>query len=302
MRALFISNPFKMPLLTSNYIPPFLLTNGHVQTLFAAFGRRPNGITYVRERIPTPDHDFLDLDGSKVGSKNMAIVSHGLGGDSGRPYILGMVKALNQNGWDAVAWNFRGFSGEPNRTLKMTHSGATEDLHTVVSHVKANRRYRRIALIGFSLGGNLTLKYLGERGRKIDPRIQSAVALSVPCHLESSAGQLAKLSNRIYMLGFLFLLRNYVRSKKGRFPHEMNDAGFHRIQNFKDFDGRYVAPIHGFKNAQDYWRKSSSLPFLEKIRIPTLLINARNDPFLTQQGFPISLAKKNQSIILEKPE
>jgi predicted alpha/beta-fold hydrolase len=213
-----------------------------------------------------------------------------------------MVKALNRKGWDAVVWNFRGFSGEANRTLKMTHSGATEDLHTVVSHVTAKQKYRQIALMGFSLGGNLTLKYLGEQGSKVDSRIQKAVAFSVPCHLESSAWQLAKLSNRIYMLGFLFLLKNYIRSKKTRFPVEMSDAEFHRIKNFKDFDERYVAPIHGFKSAEDYWKKSSSAPFLESIRIPTLLINAKNDPFLTKECYPIQKAKKNPHFYLEIPD
>jgi uncharacterized protein len=291
-----------MPLLESDYRPPFLFSNGHLQTIFPVLFRSLNGVRFERERIETPDRDFLDLDWSRVGSKNLGILTHGLGGDSHRSYILGMVKALNGIGWDAMAWNGRGLSGEPNRTLRMTHSGATEDLRTVISHAKTKGPYSRIALIGFSLGGNITLKYLGEHGSEVDPLIQRAVTFSVPCHLESCARQLAKPSNKIYMTRFLRILRDYIRAKMRVLPGEISDEGFEKIKNFKDFDGRYVAPVHGFASAEDYWTKSSCERVLENIRIPTLLVNARNDPFLTAECFPVETARSHPHFFLESPK
>src|ERR1043166_7532231 len=184
-----------MPVINgSTYVPPWFLANGHLQTLLPTMIRRVRGVAYQRERITMPDNDFLDLDWARAGSRKLAVLAHGLEGDSKGHYILGMVKALVKRGWDAVAWNARGCSGEPNRVLRFTHSGATEDLHAVISHVTASCNYSQIALIGFSLGGNLTLKYVGERGRELDPSIKAAVAFSVPCDLYSGSTQLAKLA------------------------------------------------------------------------------------------------------------
>jgi len=257
-------------------------------------------VAYQRERINTPDNDFLDLDWVRNDSKRLAILSHGLEGDSKRPYILGMVNALAKQGWDALAWNARGCSGEPNRVLRFTHSGATEDLNAVIQHVFTTASYSEIALIGFSLGGNLTLKYLGER--KVDPRIKAAVAFSVPCDLECSSVQLARPANRIYMFRFLATLRQKVRAMARLFPEKIDDRGFEKLQNFKDFDDRYTAPLHGFRNALDYWRQSSCKQFLRNISIPALLINARNDPFLAKECFPLEEAKENPMLHLETPQ
>src|SRR5437016_2510805 len=141
----------------SSYKCASLLSNGHLQTCLPHLFRRVKAADYQRERIATPDADFLDLDWIKLGSSRLAVLAHGLEGDSKRPYILGMVNALIKSGWDAVVWNARGCSGEPNRVLRFTHSGATEDLETVISHITGAGNYSEIALIGFSLGGNLTL-------------------------------------------------------------------------------------------------------------------------------------------------
>src|ERR1051325_1100597 len=175
-----------MPIVArSSYVPPPFLANGHLQTLFPTLLRKVRGVAYQRARIATPDDDFLDLDWAEQGASRLAIIAHGLEGDSKRAYVLGMVKALLKNGWDAVVWNARGCSGEPNRALRFTHSGATEDLQTVVAHVSSTGNYSEIAFFGFSLGGNLTLKYVGERGLELDRRIKAAVAFSVPCDLQS---------------------------------------------------------------------------------------------------------------------
>src|SRR5439155_743102 len=202
-----------MPVIAhSTYVAPRLLSNGHVQTFLPTLIRRVRALPYQRERISTPDGDFLDLDWAKTGSRQLAVLAHGLEGDSKAHYMLAMVKALAKRGWDAVAWNARGCSGEPNRVLRFTHSGATEDLQTVISHVLSASNYSQIALIGFSLGGNLTLKYVGERGRELDPRIKAAVAFSVPCDLQSGSRKLAEPANRIYMRRFLVTLHDRIRA------------------------------------------------------------------------------------------
>ena len=203
-----------MPIVAhSSYVPPCLLANGHLQTLLPSLFRKVRGVAYQRERIATPDSDFLDLDWAANGAHRLAMIAHGLEGDSKRAYALGIVKALCKNGWDAVVWNARGCSGESNRVLRFTHSGAIEDLQTVISHVTETRDYDEVALIGFSLGGNLTLKYLGERSRELNPRIKKAAAFSVPCDLQSSSLRLAGLANKIYMRRFLRSLRKKIRAK-----------------------------------------------------------------------------------------
>ena len=291
-----------MPLADSTYRCPWLLSNGHLQTLWPSFLRRVSVVPYRRERIETPDGDFLDLDWAKNGSQRLAVLAHGLEGDSKRHYILGMVNALARRGWDAVAWNARGCSGEPNRVLRFTHSGATEDLQAVISHITSASDYSTITLIGFSLGGNLTLKYLGERGQELDPRIRAAVAFSVPCDLQSSSIELAKPLNWIYMQRFLATLHGKIRAMMKVMPGKIDDCGYERLRNFKDFDDRYTAPIHGFKDAEDYWRKCSCRPFLADIQVPTLLVNARNDPFLADACYPIEEARENPHLHLEIPE
>jgi uncharacterized protein len=294
-----------MPFLESHYVPPPFFNNGHLQTVFAKVGRVVGGVRYRRERIATPDEDFLDLDWSRAGSRaagRLAIVSHGLEGASSKPYVLGMVRALNRRGWDALAWNLRGCSEEPNRLPRSYHSGATEDLEAVIGHVLKKHRYRRIALIGFSLGGNLTLKYLGERGTAVDPRVQGAVAFSVPCHLKSTALHLEKLSNKLYLALFLASLTSKIRHKRKTLPGRVPPGNLWTVTSFRRFDDLFTAPLNGFKDAEDYWNKSSSEAYLSGIRIPTLLVNAEDDPFLPERCYPKDKAGKNPNLFLEIPK
>lgn len=197
-----------MPILkNSGFISPFWLPNGHLQSIYPALFRKISGIKYKRERIITADHDFLDLDWSYARqqsdrSKKLVILSHGLEGNSTRQYILGMVRLLNANGYDCLAWNFRSCSEEMNKTLRFYHSGATEDLDLVINHAFVHG-YDCIRLIGFSLGGNLTLKYLGEKGININPAIKRAVVFSVPMDLKACSLAIIKSENRVYMHRFL---------------------------------------------------------------------------------------------------
>jgi predicted alpha/beta-fold hydrolase len=284
----------------SLYSPPFLFGNGHIQTIYPTLFRKTPAFSYTRERIETFDNDFLDLDWSFRGNKKLAIISHGLEGNTTRTYVKAMVQALNAGGWDGLAWNYRSCSGEPNRQLRSYHNGATDDLAWVINHAKKKGNYTEIALVGFSLGGNLTLVHLGRD--RVDPVVKKAVVFSVPCDLAASAGALTKLSNTLYMKRFLILLHQKIKEKMTIMPHALNDTGYERIKTFKDFDDRYTAPIHGFKDAHDYWEKCSSTQFIPNIKIPCLIINALNDPFLPRECFPVAEARGNPNISLKMPE
>ena len=292
-----------MPILaTSSYIPPIGFSNAHIQTIFPALFRKVKAVSYTRERIGTADDDFLDLDWSSVGARKVAIVSHGLEGNSERWYVLGVVRALNRSGWDVLAWNLRGCSGEPNKTVRSYHSGASEDLAVVVEHTLDGEKYDSVGLVGFSLGGNLTLKYLGERSPEVNKAIIGAVACSVPCDLASGAEEMTKPSNKIYMKRFTRMLHEKIRAKMLIMPDRINDEGYNRIETFKEFDDRYTAPLNGFRDAEDYYHRASCKQFIHKIVIPTLLVNAKNDPFLPEACYPRQEAERNPNFFLEMPK
>ena len=291
-----------MPLLQqSSYHAPPWLPGGHAQTIYPALFRRVAPVTRRPERLELPDGDFIDLAWEEKGRKRLAILSHGLEASMNTEYIQGMAGALVRAGWDVLAWNFRGCGGQPNRLLRMYHSGATEDLHSVIRHALANHPAETIDLIGFSLGGNLTLKLIGEDPDHLPLQIHSAVAFSTPCDLACSSRQLSLLSNKIYMERFLVAMRSKVRAKKRMFPDQLDLTGLGRIRTFAEFDDRYTAPIHGFDSAEDYWRRNSSRQFLPSIRIPTLLVNAANDPFLGLGCFPREEAESSDQFHLEVP-
>ncbi len=247
------------------------------------------------------DGDFIDLDWIATGKNKLAILCHGLEGSARSSYMRGMTFALMKRGWDVLAWNFRDCSDEPNRLLSSYHSGKTDDLERVIQHAIATGPYDRIDLIGFSLGGNLILKYIGERGETIHPILHRAVAISAPCELACSSHELSKWQNRIYMQRFLKTLRAKIKIKHVRFPESVDVSGISKIKNFSQFDDRYTAPIHGFESALDYWTRNSSRQFLTSIRIPTLLINAANDPFLGPRCYPYEEAATHPYFYLEVP-
>jgi predicted alpha/beta-fold hydrolase len=278
-----------------------LITNGHLQTILPSLLRRVNGIAYQRERIITPDGDFLDVDWSRRQSDGLVILCHGLEGSTNASYMKGMARAFSRTGWDVLGINFRGCSGVPNRRLRSYHSGATDDLITVLQHVRRLSHYRTIGLIGFSLGGNLVLKYLGERGADMASSIRWAAAVSVPCDLKAGAIAMARPACRIYMIRFLGTLCAKARQKAVKYNSWLKPEHFRGLRTFREFDDRYTAPAHGFKDAEEYWRRCSSLFWLNRIRIPTLLINARNDPFLTPACYPVVQARRSAWLHLEIP-
>ncbi len=291
-----------MPLISkSTYRPPPWLPGGHLQTVHPVLFRKVKPVTDRKERLELDDGDFLDLEWAGTTGERLAIISHGLEGCSRAKYVQGMATALLKRGWDVLAWSFRGCGCEPNRLASFYHSGKTEDLEYVVKHALALHPAKRVDLIGFSLGGNLTLKYVGERGTEIDPAINRAVAFSVPCELACSSAKLAEWQNRIYMERFMKSLREKVIRKHRHFPGELDVTGVDAMRTFAEFDDRFTAPLHGFRNASDYWKRSSCRQFLKGIAIPTLLVSAVNDPILGAACYPREEAEASESFFLEIP-
>ncbi|EMR02476.1 YheT family hydrolase [Cesiribacter andamanensis] len=285
------------------YKAPWYLPNGHFQTIVPSLFRRVPHLPYQRERIATPDGDFLDLDWIRpqAASDTLLIISHGLEGDSRRAYVKGMARAFVQRGLHALAWNYRGCSGEINKLPHFYHSGATQDLEQVVQHVLQQGVYNRIILSGFSLGGNLTLKYLGERGEQVPNEIWKAVVFSVPLDLASSSSQLGRRQNRVYEKRFLRNLRRKLEGKARLQPGSLDLAHLPQIRTLWEFDDRYTAPLHGFKDAADYYAQCSAIKFVEQIRIPTLIVNAQNDPFLSPECYPQEMLKDHPYVRFEAP-
>ncbi len=288
-----------MPLLTSKpYQRPKWLFNGHLETIYPTLFRKVEGINPTRERINTSDGDFLDLDWYRNDSAKLIIISHGLEGNSRRAYMAGMAKEFVRNGFDVLTWNFRGCSEEQNLKPIFYHSGATYDLDVVVNH--GEQAYEEIALIGFSLGGNLTLKYLGEIGNK-KKQIKRAVAISVPLDLGNSCDKISSGTNLIYSNRFLTTLKSKVIRKAGIFPQEFDLRKLDQIKTLRAFDDLITGPLHGFSDAEEYYRVNSSLQFLEQIEVPALILNAKNDPFLSVSCYPEKLATLLEKVYFEFP-
>ena len=288
-----------MPLITTDFTASFPFTNKHFSTLYRTLFTNPK-VQFTRKRIATDDADFLDLDFSCVHSNKIALLIHGLEGSSTSKYVLASTKYLNSKNIDVVVVNLRGCSGELNRYYKSYHTGETGDLDCVIRYLTKQYTYEEMALIGFSLGGNVVLKYAGEQGKKMHTLVKKVISISPPCDLKGSSIQLSKKSNYIYMKRFLKTLVKKVTEKGKLFPEQnLNLKQLLSARNFKDFDAIYTAPSFGFKDAEDYWEKASSKAYLEHIEIPTYLLTAKNDPFLSASCFPIEEAKKNPNLHLE---
>lgn len=287
----------------SSYRAPWWLRNGHLNTIYPSLFRKLHLPFSERESIDTSDQDLLCLDWYRVSlsspNRKLVIVSHGLEGHSERPYVLGMCRQMNAQGYDALAWNFRSCGPFMNRQKRFYHSGATEDLAQVIAH--AHNEYDHIALVGFSMGGNLSLLHCGREAKSLNQKIRAVVGISVPCDLEGCAHELAKRENQIYMKRFLRDLRSKMHQKNAQFP-DIPTEHLKRIKNFQEFDDLYTAPLHGFDDAKDYWNKSSCLGYLDKIEVPALIINAKDDPFLSDSAYPYERIESMSNVFLETPE
>ena len=275
--------------------PAWWLPGPHLQTLWNPLCRAPAQLQRERERLWLEDGDFLDLDwhGRHDPKAPLVLVLHGLTGSSNSLYVLGVQQALAARGWASVALNWRGCSGEPNLLPRGYHSGASEDLAETVRHLRAQRPMAPLYVVGYSLGGNVLLKYLGESG--VESQLRGAVAVSVPFRLDQCADRLGLGFSRIYQAHFMNEMVAYVKTKQRLFAHQgMADrlAALERLgpldgmRTFWDFDGRITAPLHGFSDAADYYTRSSSRYFLDRIQTPSLIIQAADDPFVFRHSLP----------------
>ncbi len=291
-----------MPIIVSTYPnPPAYLFNGHLETIVPSLRRHVTGVSYWREKIDTPDGDFLNLDWSKVGSKKLLIISHGLEGDSMRHYALGLVKIFNRAGMDVLVWNNRTCGGEINLRPILYHHGASYDLDTVVQHVLGKKSYGEIFLAGISMGGAQTLKYLGEKGMDLPPQITRAAVYSTPCNLASSAATLKFRSNLFYKNRFLGKLKRKMEAKALQFPELIDLDLLRKVRDFDAFDNQFTAKLHGFRDAADFYKSVSADNWMGQIAIPALILNALNDPLLGPECYPVKLAESMSNIFLEMP-
>jgi len=292
-----------MSIIKSTYTgPPAYLFNGHLETIIPSIFRKVSDVSYKREKIDTPDGDFLNLDWSNVGSSKLLIISHGLEGDSERHYVKGMVKLFNSSKVDVLVWNNRSCGGEINLRPILYHHGASYDVDTVISHVLKALSYQDIFLTGISMGGAQTLKYLGEKGIDLPVEIKRAAVYSTPCNLLSSAATLKYRSNTFYKNKFLGKLKNKMREKAVQYPDLIDLEQLERVTDFDAFDTLFTAKLHGFKDAADFYKSVSADNWMPTIAIPTLVINALNDPLLGGECYPVKLAEIKKELTLEMPK
>jgi predicted alpha/beta-fold hydrolase len=277
----------KMLTETNAFEPPRWLVGGHLQTIWPSFFRKVL-LTQVPSSnwLPTPDGDELAYDYYPLeASKGLVVVCHGLEGHARRPYILGMVAALLQAGYEVLAWSYRGCGTRLNKKPIFYHSGATYDLQTVVDFAQ-KLRSQPLFLVGFSLGGNLVMRWLGEQGERLPAAVSGAVAISVPLDLAAGSDYLTRPAAKPYTLNFLKSLKAKVAAKAALFPTFFQLDLLAKTNNLRQFDEFFTAPLHGFKDANDYYAKASSLFVLNDIAVPTLLLQAANDPFLPPSCYP----------------
>lgn len=293
-----------MPIIKSKYKPQnFLFRSAQFSTIYASLLRPIRRIKFVRERVNTPDGDFMDFDWSKTGSKKLVIILAGLEGKSNSLYSRAAIKYFNKKGWDALGLNYRGCSGEQNRLLRGYHMGASDDVKFTVEHALAQHGYEEIVLIGYSLGGNLALKYAGEESDNLPKEVKAVVAFSAPLDIEKSDDRLNRWYNWHYLKWFMFPLNRKANQKKKQYPDALkNYRGFFMSGNFTYFDTNYTAPANGFATVQEYWKESSAQSHLKNIKIPALLVSALDDTFISESCYPRKEAIENPNLYLEMPE
>ena len=271
-----------------SFTAPWWLRNAHCQTIWPSLVRRAPKIVTTRERLELADGDFIDLNWISPrharSDTPIVIVLHGLGGSITSQYASGILRAIQQHGWRGVLMHFRGCSGEPNRLPRCYHAGETEDFNTLVTLLQQREPSAPLAAIGYSLGGNVLLKWLGERGAQAP--LLAAVAVSVPFSLSVTGRRLNQGLSRLYQSYLLRSLRKVIRKKftHPSFPVTHSDVA--AVRTIWEYDNAVTAPLHGFSDADDYYAKSSSRQYLRHIAIPTLILHAADDPFMTEHAIP----------------
>lgn len=297
MTASFHPEEFPRGLYESPFRPAWWLRNPHAQTLFSSFFRKPAALSRVRETLPLDDGDFLDIDWLQPATwregQPIVLVVHGLSGSSESHYVQGLQVALAAEGWCSAALNCRGASGRPNHLPRAYHAGSSDDVLSALRHLQRRYPASPRALVGYSLGGNMTLKLLGEQ--QSDAPVFAGVAVSVPLLLSACAERMDSGFSRVYRRHFMTELTGMWERKLSHFEAEGNAEAVTRIRerlqqgpfrSFWQFDDALMAPLHGFRDVHDYYERSSTRRHLGRIRIPTLVIQSSDDPFMTPRVLP----------------
>ena len=288
----------------STYAPPWWLPGGNLQTVYPRVLAPAYAVAYERQRWETPDGDFIDLDwvNRSGAAPKLLVLFHGLEGGSLSHYALGLMTKAQQMGWRGVVPHFRGCGGEINRLTRAYHSGDSGEIDWVLHRLQSENPDCEIYAVGISLGGNMFLKWLGEQGAAAAEIVNRAVAVSAPVDLCASAAVLDFGYRRvIYTRHFLCSLRAKVLAKIATHGLEIDRNAVRTCSTFRQIDDLYTAPAHGFVDADDYWTRASSKPWLKQIRVPTLLLIAQNDPFLPAEALPM-LRDVSDAVTLEFPD
>ena len=285
------------------YRAPRWLISGHAQTILPAL-LKPPAVPLRRQRIETPDGDFIDvdwLDAAAAADAPLVVLFHGLEGSSGSHYARALMQALAATGWRGAVPHFRGCSGEANRLPRAYHSGDHEEIGWMLRALTADRKTGPVFAAGVSLGGSALLNWLGRHGEGAGEQVRAAAAVSAPLDLTAAGFAIGKGLNRIYTRHFLNTLIPKARAMARTHSGSLDEGRIRSVRSMYDFDDAVTAPLHGFEGADDYWSRASSKPWLAGIRVPTLVLNALNDPFVPAASLPRS-EDTGPCVILETPE
>ncbi len=290
-----------MPYIHSSTYRPFtLFKNGHFNTIYAASIKEHPEPKYERERIQTPDDDFFDVDWLKRNSRQCVVLIHGFMGSTSSSYVRNAANYYYRNGYDICAINCRSASGEPNKRVYTYHAGFTDDLALLIKQLQNLKQYHHIVPIGFSLGGSILLNYLCKVYDHTNNFIRCAAAVSAPLKLIEGAFLLSQFSNSLYMYNFRNNIYEMIQLKKQQLANFGIDVeALLKAKNFFEVDNLYTAKVFNFENATDYYEKTSVLPHLPKLRIPTFLLNAKDDMMLGESSYPVNLSKQHKYLYFE---
>ena len=289
-----------MPIIKSNFKPAWWLPSSHLQTLWSTFFRHIPYVALNNIRLTLPDHDFLDISvtsniAGKKTTKPIVLILHGLEGSLGSPYAKPLIKTLENAGYGIYFMHFRGCSGEINKSSRSYHSGEISDLQFVVDYLTTKHQRKLSAVIGFSLGGNVLLKWLGEQRKQA--AVLSAVSISTPFLLADAAKRMEQGFSKVYQWHLISRLQAKYQEKFSAITSPLS-IDIKKQNTFYQFDNQVTAPLHGFKSADDYYQQCSSRQFVKNITIPTLILHARDDPFMFPDTVP-NEKELSKSVLLE---
>jgi hypothetical protein len=296
-----------MPIIKSSFTPPWWISNPHAQTVLSARFRKVEPPAYIHEEFPIPGPDFIDLEWvlrdcpqtqSLNGGKKLLVLCYGIVASSKSSYILGTIRKFSSQGFDCLVIHPRGVL-RPGLLRYSYHPGDYSDLQLIVNHV--SKKYQDITLIGFSLGGNLVLKYLGEMGSHVPPEVKKGIAISTPCCLKTTATVLERPINRLYLKDMVKKLRLQMERKINHRPHLFQDIQLDAIQSVHTYVENTVLPIHAYKDLDEYYYRNSCNRFIPSIATPTLILNALDDPFFGKECYPIQECLNHPFVYLEMP-